>query len=122
MVEKPEPGITGFALDIGGNFDVIPPEVARRLRGDMFRVFQLVIMAVESPIRNAHMLSVACEVIEDAQDYLEEVGLIGEGDGVPGSPVPEPDFIDLIGTYTQQGLVHFLRNRYGDDGDDDDDR
>jgi hypothetical protein len=108
----------GGALNIGDDFDVIPPEVARRLRGDMFRVFQLVIMAVESPFRNAHLLAVACEVIEDAQEYLEEAGMMGEGDGPPGSPVPEPDFIDLIGTYTQQGLVHFLRKRYGDDDDD----
>jgi hypothetical protein len=110
-------------LEIGGNFDVIPGSLQRRLRGDMFRVIQMTTMVVENPLRNAHFLEVAKMLIEDCQDYLEEFGMSGDGQSAPSAVTREPDLIDLVGAYTAEGLSNFLRSRFitEDEGEEDND-
>ena len=114
-----EPDDVRRILDIGGDFDVIPASVQRRLRADMFRVIQMTTMVVENPFRNAHFLEVAKLVIEDSQEYLEEVGMTGDGENAPAGVAREPDLIDLLSTYTAQGLSEYLRKRFIIEGEGD---
>ena len=122
--EKPKRMDRIDLLEIGGDYDVVPAAIQRRLRGDMFRVIQMTTMVVENPFRNAHFLEVAKMVIEDSQEYLEELGMSGDGDDAPAGVSREPDIVDLIGAYTAQGLQQWLRKRFiieDDEGDDNND-
>ncbi len=107
--------MTSFPFD--DKFDIIPSGLGSRLRGDSFRVIQLISMVAENPGRNAHYLEELQTTVAVMADYLESAGFKGDGGAIPGDRAP--DVIDFLFEAGAAGIKERLRSAFAPSEDDD---